>query len=213
MASQPLQSEEAQRLWADVLATVENRLDNRQTFETWFKPISATTISPQLVELEVPNPFFVDWIHEHHLPMLRLGFLDVIGHEPEIRLSAREVEPPTSVAPPRNGADGGNGASGRTWLDSQLNPRLTFANFVVGGSNQFTHAACRAVAATPGKAYNPLFIFGPSGLGKTHLLHAIGQAVKETRARARVYYVSAERFTNEIIYGIQHAQTLAFRNK
>src|SRR5262245_14579667 len=189
MASQPLQPEEARRLWAEVLATVESRLDNRQAFETWFKPISATTISPQLVELEVPNPFFVDWIHEHHLPMLRLGLIDVIGQEPEIRLSAREVSPPTSLPPPpatRTTVDHGNGGPGRSWLDSQLNPRLTFTNFVVGGSNQFTHAACRAVAATPGKAYNPLFIFGPSGLGKTHLLHAVGQAVKETRPRARV---------------------------
>jgi len=217
MASQPLQPEDAKRLWAEVLAKVETRLDNRQTFETWFKPISATTISPQLVELEVPNLFFVDWIHEHHLPMLRLGFLDVTGEEPEIRLSAREAAPPLTALPPRNGVDGSrvgsDEAPGRGWLDSQLNPRLTFANFVVGGSNQFTNAACLAVAATPGKTYNPLFIFGPSGLGKTHLLHAIGHAVKETRPRARVYYLSAERFTNEIIYGIQHAQTLAFRNK
>ena len=219
MASQPLHPDDPQRLWTDVLTTVETRLENRQTFETWFKPITATSITPQLVELEVPNPFFVDWIHEHHLPMLRLGLMEVLGEEPEIRLSAREVVAPTPALPPvapppKNGATSpGPGGPGRSWLDSQLNPRHTFANFVVGSSNQFTNAACRAVAATPGEAYNPLFIFGPSGLGKTHLLHAIGHAVKESRAHARVYYVSAERFTNEIIYGIQHAQTLAFRNK
>jgi len=217
MASQPLQTDEAKRLWGDVLAAVAIRLENPQTFETWFKPITATTLSPELVELEVPNPFFVDWIHEHHLPTLRLGFMDVLGVEPEIRLTALEVVAPVSALPPsppsRGGVEVGSGGPGRSWLESQLNPRLTFANFVVGGSNQFTHAACRAVAATPGDAYNPLFIFGPSGLGKTHLLHAIGHAVKESRAHARVYYVSAERFTNEIIYGIQHAQTLAFRNK
>jgi len=217
MASQPLQPEDSRRLWAEVLATVETRLDNRQTFETWFKPISATTITHELVELEVPNLFFVDWIHEHHLPMLRLGFQDVLGVEPEIRLSAPDVAPPVSALPagatPRAAAENGNVVLGKSWLHSQLNPRLTFANFVVGGSNQFTHAACRAVAATPGETYNPLFVFGPSGLGKTHLLHAIGHAVKESRPHARVYYVSAERFTNEIIYGIQHGQTLAFRNK
>jgi chromosomal replication initiator protein len=101
----------------------------------------------------------------------------------------------------------------RAWLDSRLNPRHTFASFIVGGSNAFAHAGCRAVAERPGEAYNPLFIFASSGLGKTHLLHAIGHAVRERRPNARVFYVSAERFTNEMIYAIQHAQTLAFRNK
>jgi len=101
----------------------------------------------------------------------------------------------------------------RTWLESPLNPRLTFEDFVVGSNSTFTHAACRAVVEKPGDAYNPLFIFAGSGLGKTHLLHAVGHAVKEQRPEARVYYVPAERFTNEMIYAIQHAQTLAFRNK
>ena len=218
MASQPMQPEETSRLWGEVLSSVKTRLDSPQTFETWFQPIAALQISPQLVELQVPNAFFVDWIHEHHLPTLRVAFHDVLGVEPEIRLGAREIvasiaSPTPAPAPPRTGEAPNGGVTNKTWLESQLNPRLTFSNFVVGGSNQFTAAACHAVAATPGEAYNPLFIFGGSGLGKTHLLHAIGHAVKEHRKHARVYYVSAERFTNEIIYGIQHAQTLAFRNK
>jgi chromosomal replication initiator protein len=99
------------------------------------------------------------------------------------------------------------------WIESQLNPRLTFDGFVVGGSNRFTHAACRAVAERPGAVYNPLFIFGGSGLGKTHLMHAVGHSVKAARPDARVHYVPAERFTNEMIFAIQHGQTLAFRNK
>ena len=105
------------------------------------------------------------------------------------------------------------GRPARSWLDSQLNPRLTFDTFVVGSSNRFTHAACRAVAEKPGDAYNPLFIFGGSGLGKTHLLHAVGHAVRKERPEARVTYVPAERFTNEMIFAIQHTQTLAFRNR
>jgi len=98
-------------------------------------------------------------------------------------------------------------------FEPQLNPRLTFETFVVGSANRFTHAACLAVAENPGGAYNPLFIFGGSGLGKTHLLHALGHAVRNDRPGLRIHYVPAERFTNEMIYSIQHAQTLQFRNK
>jgi chromosomal replication initiator protein len=99
------------------------------------------------------------------------------------------------------------------WLSTQLTPRHTFESFVVGSGNRFAHAACLAVAKSPGHVYNPLFIFGGSGLGKTHLLHAIGHALHASRPDARICYVPAERFTNEMIYAIQHGQTLAFRNK
>ena len=216
MVSQSTQLEETSRLWGEILGAVQGRLGSQQTFETWFKPIQPIRLGPHAVELEVPNSFFVDWIHQHHLSALREVVAEVLGEDREIRLSTRshrdhaatanrgavlelkpEVErrPPT---PPR---------------DILLHPRYTFSNFVVGSSNQFTHAACRAVSERPGRAYNPLFIFAGSGLGKTHLLHAIGHAVLAARSDARVSYVSAERFTNEMIYAIQHAQTLAFRNK
>jgi len=218
----PRPEEETHRLWEQVLTSVQNRLGNPQTFDTWFRPIVPRVVGPLNVELEVPNAFFVDWIYEHHLPSLRKSLAEVLGSDPAVHFSAREAVPPPPVATsaaapaakpattaePREDA----GVSG-SWYDSQLNPRLKFENFIVGGSNRFTHAACLAVARRPGDVYNPLFIFGGSGLGKTHLLHAIGHAVREERPRARVYYLSAERFTNEMIYAIQHGQTLAFRNK
>src|SRR5262249_40775270 len=97
--------------------------------------------------------------------------------------------------------------------ESQLHPRLTFESFVVGASNRFTHAAAMAVSERPGEVYNPLFIYGDSGLGKTHILNAVGHEVKRLRPDARVFYVTAERFTNEIVWAIQHGQTAAFRNK
>jgi chromosomal replication initiator protein len=122
-------------------------------------------------------------------------------------------EPSVPVPTPREPAQNHTARGDRAWLDSRLNPRLRFESFVVGGSNSFAHAACRAVTDRPGGAYNPLFIFAGPGLGKTHLLHSIGHSVRESRPNSRVYYVSAERFTNEMIYSIQHAQTLAFRNK
>src|SRR5262245_34459157 len=215
MASQSTQLEETSQLWGQVLSEIQNRLESRQTFDTWFKPIQPITLGPQVVELEVPNAFFVDWIHQHHLSTLRDILAGILGSSPEIRFTSRES---TATAPARSEpASEGNGARRprveRPQAELDLNPRLTFGHFVVGSSNQFTHAACRAVAERPGHAYNPLFIFAGSGLGKTHLLHAVGHEILKKRPEARVCYVPAERFTNEMIYAIQHAQTLAFRNK
>jgi chromosomal replication initiator protein len=221
MAVQQLKSEEVIGLWGQVLLAVKARLGSPQAFETWFRPITPHSIGPDLVELEVPNAFFVDWLHEHHLPALRASLRDVLGTAPEVRFVPREAQP---IATPSPAARERMAAAAvatpppiarpaRGWLDSQLNPRLTFESFVVGSGNRFTHAACRAVADNPGAVYNPLFIFGGSGLGKTHLLHAVGHAVRLARPDARVTYVPAERFTNEMIFAIQHAQTLAFRNK
>jgi chromosomal replication initiator protein len=215
MSAQPTLPEVTTHLWGQVLTAVQSRLETQQAFDTWLKPIVPLAVTPHVVELEVPNPFFIDWIHQYHLVSLRQSLREVIGTDPEIRFTAREASAADPPAPPRitPPEPGAAPREDRSLLDSRLNPRLTFATFVVGASNAFAHAGCRAVAERPGEAYNPLFIFARSGLGKTHLLHAIGHAVREQRPSARVYYVSAERFTNEMIYSIQHAQTLAFRNK
>ena len=235
MAVVPVLPEEQTRLWEQVLSSVKQRLASHQAFETWFRPIVARELSPQSVDLEVPNAFFVDWIHEHHLTTLRGALAEVLGAQPEIRFSPLEPVAPAPAAQsapsavdtrtPTPAAHGSRSTANgpliaaadpkanRLWIESQLNPRLLFETFVVGGSNRFTHAACRAVSERPGEVYNPLFIFGGSGLGKTHLLHAIGHAVKVRKPDARVHYVPAERFTNEMIFAIQHGQTLAFRNK
>lgn len=219
MATQPAQPEEQERLWEQVLLSVKRRLASLQAYETWFRPIVPRELCPQVADLEVPNAFFVDWIHEHHLTTLKQALSEVLGAVPEVRFFPREpIAPPSGGPSPRGAAPDTQTPSlparnARMWLESQLNPRLTFDSFVVGGSNRFTHAACRAVSGSPGIVYNPLFIFGGSGLGKTHLLHAVGHAVKIARPDARVHYVPAERFTNEMIYAIQHGQTLAFRNK
>ncbi len=219
MAVQSVQSEETGQLWAQVLDSVRGRIGSPQAFDTWFKPIVPRAINEQFVELEVPNAFFVDWIHEHYLGALRQGLAEALHATPEVRFSALDpIAPaapePAAVEPRVVAAEAARpGLAARNWLDSQLSPRHTFESFVVGGGSRFTHAACMAVAQSPGTVYNPLFIFGGSGLGKTHLLHAIGHQVLCGRPHLRVYYVSAERFTNEMIYAIQHAQTLAFRNK
>ncbi len=209
MAVRTLQSEELGRLWEQVLESVKARIGSHQAFDTWFKPIVPRQLSPEVVELEVPNAFFIDWLHEHHLPLLQSSLKGALGGMPALRFSLSE----TQEAPPAAAPTGVASRPNRSWLDSQLHPRLTFDTFVVGTGSRFTHAACRAVAEKPGYAYNPLFIFGGSGLGKTHLLHAVGHAVRHSRPAARVTYVPAERFTNEMIFAIQHTQTLAFRNR
>jgi len=213
MAVQSLPVEGTERLWAQVLSLVQDRIGSAQTFDTWFRPITPRVMGPTLVELEVPNAFFVDWIHEHHLPMLRDCLASVFGAAPEVRLLPCETESGAAPPPPLPRPPVERARPARGWLDSQLNPRHTFETFIVGGGNRFTHAACVAVAERPAEDYNPLFIFAGSGLGKTHLLHAIGHEVRARHADARVTYVPAERFTNEMIYAIQHGQTLAFRNK
>ena len=228
MAVLPVSPDQVAIVWEQVLLKIRDRLTSSQAFDTWFRPIVAREFGPQSVDLEVPNAFFVDWIHEHHLSQLRQAFTEVLGNCPDIRFSAREPMAPAPAAGVRERALAAPARSApgvpaptrpavdprpREWVESQLHPRLTFESFVVGASNRFTHAAAMAVSERPGEVYNPLFIYGDSGLGKTHILHAVGHEVKRLRPDARVYYVSAERFTNEMIWSIQHGQTLAFRNK
>jgi len=222
----PVTPDQVNGVWEQVLLKVRERLTSSQAFDTWFRPIVAREFGPQSVDLEVPNAFFVDWIHEHHLNVLREAFTDVLGDCPDIRFSAREPLPPpasarealtSAPAPPKPAAPARPVTPAdtrpREWVESQLHPRLSFESFVVGASNRFTHAAAMAVSQRPGEVYNPLFIYGDSGLGKTHILHAVGHEVKRLRPDVHVFYVSAERFTNEMIWAIQHGQTLAFRNR
>jgi chromosomal replication initiator protein len=166
--------------------------------------------------LEVPNPFFGDWFEEHSLPLLREVVERQEGIRPKIRLvvsssyyeaaEARAIEPlpvpPTPLSRPSAPPASHN-----------LYPRFTFDHFVVGKSNEFAHAASRAVGMEPGGVYNPLFIYGGTGLGKTHLMQAIGHAVLESNPSARIFYASSENFMNEMIQSITAGRTLEFRRK
>jgi chromosomal replication initiator protein len=193
MAVQPMQPEITQ-LWEQILTSVRGRLESQQSFDTWFRPLVPRDVGPEVVDLECPSSFFVDWIHEHHLHTLRQSLVEVFGREPELRLTAIDPasqdipelrETPehaaTSVDPVPAVRSSAALPLGRPPLGSPLHPRLTFEAFVVGTGNRFSHAAC----------------------------HAVRHRVPD----ARVCYVSAERFMNEMIFAIQHGQTLAFRNK
>jgi chromosomal replication initiator protein len=208
------------RLWSSVLKQLQGCI-SEQKFNTWFRPMRPLEFTEERIVLEVPNPFFVDWFEEHNLPILKAGLEDTLGTAPEVqfvvseqfhdRAQRRAPRPPNPRAAEPGSGQGGLRLDGRA-RNYNLNSRFTFESFVVGRGNEFARAACTAVAAGLGRAYNPLFLFGGTGLGKTHLMQAIGNEVSR-RSAARICYVSAERFMNEMIESIQRGSTLDFRER
>jgi chromosomal replication initiator protein len=160
------------------------------------------------LRIGAPNRFSRDWLAQHHIDALHQAAADVVGGRPRVSIVVddsiaalpEDPPPPAPVARPSG--------SGTT---EGLNPRYTFDTFVVGSSNQFAQAACQAVAELPSKAYNPLFIYGGVGLGKTHLLHAVGHETVRLFQGMTVVYLSSERFTNELINAIRYDRTAEFR--
>lgn len=215
--------------WADALADMKGRL-SKESFETWLQPIQCGEYDGSRLELRIPNRFYADWIRSHYLDLLLdtlraksgIADLDVRWEVDEVLADTMQktVPPPTPTLPPPpqvpSAAHGANGARFQPELPrvaANLNPKYRFDSFVVGPSNQLAHAASRAAATTPGTRYNPLFIYGGVGLGKTHLVNAVGHHILEEKADARILYVSAERFTNEFIWALQNHRIDEFRTR
>lgn len=207
----------AERIWSSAQEQLRSML-TADTYNLWFAPLRATGIEGNRVVLEVANDFCEVWLKDNYFGLLQ-DVLTLAGGRPlqanfhiasagAAAPAAMAKESPKKVrssAPPHERSPG-NGE----W---SFNPKNTFDTFVVGNNNNFAHAAALAVAQAPGKSYNPLFLYGGVGLGKTHLLHAIGQYVVSHKKGARVAYVSSEKFTNEYIDGIQNNQLARFRKK
>jgi chromosomal replication initiator protein len=201
-------------LWDQILARIETKM-NRHAFYTWFRPTSFVTEDRASVTVRVPDSSFQDWLTKHYgvviseamaelkRPNLTVNFVTESPLEapPPIAISADE-----SAALNRDVAAPPSGQGG-------LNPRYTFDTFIVGSSNQFAHAACRAVAEAPSRSYNPLFIYGGVGLGKTHLMHAVGQYVLQHDPGLKLTYISSERFMNEMINAVRYDKVLDFRER
>ncbi len=198
--------------WQDALAYIQGRVP-KQVYDTWFTPIYLERIDDSTAQLGVPNKFFGDWLHQHYGPLLseavsaarggvETAITFVIFKQPKKQPEPVEVLLPTVR----------QNTGPRTKRGIQLNPKYTFKNFVVGAGNQFAHAACMAVAEQPAKAYNPLFIYGDTGLGKTHLLNAIGNYVAE-RTDLRIAYLTTEQFTNEVINSIRYDKMMDLRKR
>ncbi len=182
----------------------------------WFAPLRASTLDGHQITLEAPNEFCEVWLKDNYLSLMQDAVAVAAGCRLQVKFKANfqavalakpvAAAPKTKVVEPAMDRSFANG-------DLHFNPKNTFDTFVVGNNNNFAYAAAKAVAETPGKAYNPLFLYGGVGLGKTHLLQAIGQHVAGNKKSARVAYVSSEKFTNEYIEAIQNNKLVAFRKK
>ncbi len=191
------------------------------TYKLWFAPLRARQLEGQTLVLEVSNDFCEVWLKDNYLGLLQEAVGAVAGHPMQVKfkVATEKADAPGGGAtadkprPASGGTRRANAGERGTEPDFVFNPKNTFETFVVGNNNNFAHAAALAVAQSPGKAYNPLFLYGGVGLGKTHLLHAIGQYVVSHRRAARVAYVTSEKFTNEYIDAIQNNQLVRFRRK
>ncbi|MFL6282151.1 MAG: chromosomal replication initiator protein DnaA [Pyrinomonadaceae bacterium] len=237
------------RVWNDILLAVEKRL-NRQSFETWIRPIHFEGLDEgdHVLYLRAPNHVVKDWVSSNYSDVLDASLSELNLTEYELNWTVEEESQTPSLmvgkeddlgdaelkaeSRPNSSKNGSSSlfslleaaksdglTPGATTfvdiepLENTLNPKCSFQSFVVGSCNQFAHAASLAVAEAPGKTYNPLYIYGGVGLGKTHLMHAVGHAIKERNRYLRLSYISAERFMNELINAIRYDKTQTFREK
>ena len=200
----------ATSIWDEVLGRIESKV-GLHSFRTWFKPTSMLVDDGLRVSVRVPNPLFTEWLPKHYSVVLAEALKDVGRPNTELVFVPEEAATaiPSLVAPGRERED----APVTITAAVGLNPRYTFDTFIVGPSNQFADAACRAVAEAPSRSYNPLFIYGGVGLGKTHLMHAIGQYVLQHSHGLKLTYISSERFMNEMINAVRFDRILDFRER
>ena len=201
-----------QTLWQQVLSIIQTKL-SKPSFDTWFKATKAKFIENDTVlEIIAPTTFAAEWLENKYTLLIKATLFEYLGREISITYSVGEPKSveQTVVLPAKQVA---NIVGQEETLSNMLNPKYTFDTFVIGTNNRFAHAASLAVAEAPAKAYNPLFLYGGVGLGKTHLMHAIGHYIKEHNPNTRVLYISSEKFTNEFINAIRDGQGESFRTK
>ncbi len=195
-----------------IIASLQTKISGLN-FNNWIKPATFHLQEDQSLAIEVPNKFIRDWISENYLHLIKYELFKITGveHQISFQLKEEEARDEKPMAPPLEEESTQNLSKKKS--QDGLNPKYLFDAFVVGSSNQFAHAASRAVANLPALAYNPLFIYGGVGLGKTHLLNAIGLELIRTQKQMRVLYVHAEHFTNELINSIRYEKMFEFRKK
>lgn len=201
---------EVEEAWDKILEAIEEKLGT-QTFELWFKPLKLLNLQGEQIILEVPNKFFKEWIEDHYLGLITETLEKFLKKQVGLRLKVSEKQEDATLRKIETKRE-----NRRAKLASRgifLNPKYTFENFVVGPSNQFARAAAAAVADSPGKAYNPLFIYGGVGLGKTHLMSAIGNFAIDKSNDIKLLYSPAEQFTNEFVYSMRNNKMDVFKEK
>jgi len=202
-----MQTYDAEQIWTDVLDVIRSEL-NTPTFKTWFEHTSPVEVRDDYLVVAVQNEFAREWLESRYSGLLRSALLQVLGRELSVEFVVPS-EPLTqtadtgeTAAPEAVAVSEPVAPAARKTTNGEFNPKYTFDSYVIGASNQFAHAAALAVAEAPGRAYNPLFVYGGVGLGKTHLLQAIGHYVQMSFPHLKVKYVSTEQFTNDFINSI-----------
>ena len=215
----PTSNATASVLWQEVAKHLRKEI-SQDSFQRWFEDIKAIRLEPDTLTLQVPNNIHQFWIESNYQSLLDSGILLATGGKLKVQYVFTPQDPlPATPRVQENQADDSEEPTSSVTLSKAnapangLNPRNTFESFVVGANNQFAHAACSAVANGPGKTYNPLFIYSGVGLGKTHLMQAIGQRIQTGKKNAKVLYITSEHFTNEFIDAIQTGTLVKFRKR
>jgi chromosomal replication initiator protein len=199
-------------LWQQVLSIIQTKL-SKPSFDTWFKATKASFVDDSMLEVTAPTTFAAEWLEGRYTKLIRTTLFEFLGRQVDVRFSIEEpksAEPAYMIPPKTVNSPVMNEEAAPTHL---LNPKYTFDTFVIGANNRFAHAASLAVAEAPAKAYNPLFLYGGVGLGKTHLMHAIGHYIMDHNPNTKVLYISSEKFTNEFINAIRDNRGESFRTK
>ncbi|HEX6031560.1 MAG TPA: DnaA/Hda family protein, partial [Tepidiformaceae bacterium] len=206
---------DAKQVWRAALGELQVSL-SPANYETWLKETQLVDVDEQRFRIGVPNGFAKDWLETRYRSLISQTLARIVGYSVQVEFVVSATEGPSGdggdgtpapaahvrLEPTRVGGEGGA---------TNLNPRYTFSTFIVGSANRLAHAASLSVAERPGHAYNPLFLYGGVGLGKTHLMHAIGNQVVAKFPRKRVVYATSEKFTNEFITSIQQGKIDEFR--
>ncbi|NWG12731.1 MAG: chromosomal replication initiator protein DnaA [Acidobacteria bacterium] len=190
--------------WDRVLSVIGKRV-SPHCYETWFRPLALVALDADCVRICAPNENFRQWFLDHYAAVVADAIRDATGLSPRLDVTVAAAQPAVPLETPSPQIPAESTLS--------LNHRYTFDTFVVGTSNQFARAAAMAVSEQPARAYNPLYIYGGVGLGKTHLLHAIGHVIRRRFPRMQVSYLSAEQFMNEVVNSIRFDRTMQFRQK
>jgi len=196
-------------IWDHVLARIETKV-NRHSYYTWFKPTAFVADHEGTIRVRVPNALFRDWLTKHYAAVIEEALDEVQRHGAPVAFVTEDAAIPIAPEMPPEPDPDDEPLSDDLGI---LSPRYSFDTFIVGPSNQFAHAACRAVAEAPSRSYNPLFIYGGVGLGKTHLMHAIGHYVVTHLKSLKLTYISSERFMNEMINAVRYDRILDFRER
>jgi chromosomal replication initiator protein len=203
----PMEHKDKNNPWLKIQNEIQNEID-KNSFETWFSPTVYIGEESDSLYIKVPNSYFKDWLSFHYTSLVRRISQDLFDKSYEIKYIVDDTSSPFIRRSPEE-----RKSKHGQLLNPNLNPNYTFENFVVGSCNQFAHAAATAVVKNPAKSYNPLYIFGGAGLGKTHLMNAIGHNILNNSRSLKILYITTEKFMNDLINHLQYGKILDFRQK